>query len=180
MRASLLKLCPLIARVGVEFQKERIQPEQCRHQHDAAITILDIGCVDRCLHQQALRIDEDMPLLALDPLAGVKTGWIGTPPPFSAFLTLWLSMIAAVGLASWSACARQRDVEWTVQTIECAVMLSVAEIVIYRAARRKVSRDRASLATRSMNIHQAVHDLPYIHRPLGAATPGSRAQGSDQ
>lgn len=73
---SLVKLCPLIARVGVKFQEERIQSEQCRHQHDTAITILDIGRVDRCLHQQALHIDEDMPLLALDPLASVKTGRI--------------------------------------------------------------------------------------------------------
>ncbi|GAN82766.1 hypothetical protein GHA01_31950 [Novacetimonas hansenii] len=40
-----------------------------------------------------------MPLLALDPLAGVKAGRIDAPPPFSALLTLWLSMIAAVGLA---------------------------------------------------------------------------------
>ena len=67
-----------------------------------------------------------------------------------------------------------------VQTVECAVMLPAAEIVIYRAARRKVFRDRAPLATRSKNIHQAVHDLPYIHCPLVAATPGSRDQGGDQ
>lgn len=73
MSQFLLKLCPMTARIGVEFQKERIQSEQCRHQHDTAIAILDIGCVDRCLHQQALRIDEDMPLLALDPPAGIKT-----------------------------------------------------------------------------------------------------------
>ena len=105
---SLLELRPLIARVGVKFQKERIQSEQCRHQHDTAITILDIGRVDRCLHQQALRIDEEMPLLALDPLAGVKAGRIDAPPPFSALLTLWLSMIAAVGLALRPACSRHR------------------------------------------------------------------------
>lgn len=98
-----MKLRPLIAGVGVKFQEERIQSEQCRHQHDTAVTILDIGRVARCLHQQALRIDEDMPLLALDPLARVKTGRIDAPPPFLALLTLWLSMIVAVGLASRSA-----------------------------------------------------------------------------
>lgn len=61
-----------------------------------------------------------------------------------------------------------------VQTIECTVMLPAAEVVIHRAARRQVFRDRTPLATRSKNIHQAVHDLAYIHRSLIAATPGSR------
>ncbi len=73
-----------------------------------------------------------------------------------------------------------KDVERMVQAIECAVVLPAAEIVIDCAARRKVFRDRAPLATRSRNIHQAVHDLSYIHCPLVAATPGSRDQASDQ
>jgi hypothetical protein len=58
------------------------------------------------VHQQALRIDEDVALLALDPLAGIETMRV-RDPPFSALLTLWLSMIAAVGEASRPACSRQ-------------------------------------------------------------------------
>jgi hypothetical protein len=61
------------------------------------------------LHQQALGIDEDVPLLALDLLACIIACWINRRPPFSALLTLWLSMIAAVGLpsreAAWRHCA---------------------------------------------------------------------------
>jgi hypothetical protein len=58
------------------------------------------------LHQQALRIDEDVPLLAFDLLAAIEARRINPAPPFSALLTLWLSMIAAVGLASRSARSR--------------------------------------------------------------------------
>jgi hypothetical protein len=40
-----------------------------------------------------------MPLLALDFLACVVTRRIDAGPPFSALFTLWLSMMAALGLA---------------------------------------------------------------------------------
>jgi len=58
------------------------------------------------VHQQALRIDEDVPLFALDFLARVIARRIDAGPPFSALLTLWLSMIAAVGLVSRPAASR--------------------------------------------------------------------------
>jgi hypothetical protein len=58
--------------------------------------------------EQALRIDEDVPLLALDLLARVVTPRINRRSPFSALLTLWLSMIAAVGFASREAASRRR------------------------------------------------------------------------
>jgi hypothetical protein len=59
-------------------------------------------------HQQALRVDKDVALLAPDLLAAIKARRVNRAPPFSALLTLWLSMIAAVGLASRPACSRQR------------------------------------------------------------------------
>jgi hypothetical protein len=58
------------------------------------------------VEQQALRIYQDVALLALDLLAGVIAVRVDRGPPFSALLTLWLSMIAAVGLASRSASSR--------------------------------------------------------------------------
>jgi len=58
-------------------------------------------------HQQPLRVDQDVPLLSLDLLAAVEARTINTRPPFSAPLILWLSMIAAVGLASRLARSRQ-------------------------------------------------------------------------
>lgn len=66
------------------------------------------------------------------------------------------------------------------QTVECAVMLPAVEMVIQRAARREIFPDHVPLTTRSKNIHQVVHDLPYIHYPFVAATLGSRDQGVDQ
>jgi hypothetical protein len=47
-----------------------------------------------------------MALLALDQLARIKAVRIDAGPPFSALLTLWLSMMAAVGLASRSSFSR--------------------------------------------------------------------------
>ena len=96
----------LIATVSVEFAQERIQAEQHRQQLGPAIAILPVGGQHNGLHQQTLRVDQDVPLLALDLLARVVPGRIATRPPFSALLTLWLSMIATVGLASWSASSR--------------------------------------------------------------------------
>jgi hypothetical protein len=58
------------------------------------------------LHQQALRIDQEVPLLALGFLPSVVARRIDRVPPFSAPLTLWLSMIATVGLACRPASSR--------------------------------------------------------------------------
>lgn len=126
-----------------------------------AVTILDIGRVDRCLRHQILRIDEDMPLLALDPLAGVETGRIRYSAPFSALFTLRLSVIAAVGLTT-CLCPTQ-DVEPMVRAVECSVMLPAAEIVIHGGAQRKV-----------------FPDLPCIHCPLAASTPAAGIRGDQR
>ena len=104
-----LELRPLVAAVGIEFDQERKGAEQACHQQRPAVAVLDVGGVHDGVHQQALRIDEDMPLLALDLFARVIARRINRRSPFSALLTLWLSMIAAVGLASreaaWRHCA---------------------------------------------------------------------------
>jgi hypothetical protein len=59
------------------------------------------------IHKKALRIDENVPLLAFDLLAAIKARRIDPAPPFSALLTLWLSIMAAGGLASRFARSRQ-------------------------------------------------------------------------
>jgi hypothetical protein len=58
------------------------------------------------MHQQALRIDEDVALFAFDFLARIVSASVDATPPFSALFTLWLSMMAAVGLASRPAFSR--------------------------------------------------------------------------
>ena len=44
--------------------------------------------MDDGVQQQTQRIDENMPLLALDQLARIKPVWIDAGPPFSALFTL--------------------------------------------------------------------------------------------
>jgi hypothetical protein len=67
---------------------------------------LDIGWMNDRVQQQTQRIYEKMAFLALDLLARIVAMRIDPAPPFSALLTLWLSMMAAVGLASRSPCSR--------------------------------------------------------------------------
>jgi hypothetical protein len=55
---------------------------------------------DNRMKQQAYRVDENMPLLAVDLFARIIAVRINAAPPISAAFTLWLSMTAAVGLAS--------------------------------------------------------------------------------
>src|SRR5262245_51464044 len=66
----------------------------------------DIGGMHDGVHQEALRVDENVPLLALDLLARIVAVRVDARPPFSALFMLWLSMIAAVGEASRSARSR--------------------------------------------------------------------------
>jgi hypothetical protein len=101
----ILELRPLISAIGVELQKEGIEAEQRRHQEHAAVAVLNIGAMHDGVHQEALRVDETMPLLAFDLLARIVPMRV-VSPPFSALFTLWLSMMAAVAEASRSALSR--------------------------------------------------------------------------
>jgi hypothetical protein len=62
--------------------------------------------MDDGVHHKAKRVDEDMALLAFDLFARVIAARIDKGPPFSALLTLWLSMMQAVGLASLPSASR--------------------------------------------------------------------------
>ena len=62
--------------------------------------------MDDGVKQQTLSVYQDVALLAFDLFAAVIAGGIDAGPPFSALFTLWLSMIAAVGLASQPAISR--------------------------------------------------------------------------
>ncbi len=83
-----LELVALVAAIGIEFEQERKQAEQAGHQHDAALAVLDLGGMDDGLHQQSLRIDHDVPCLALDLLACIVARRVDRGPPFSVLFTL--------------------------------------------------------------------------------------------
>jgi hypothetical protein len=102
----IAKDCPLIAAVREQPLQRRAFSEHRAQNENAAITILDVGRVNERMNQKAYRIDQNMPLLALDLLSCIVAVRINATPPFSAFFTLWLSMTAAVGLASRPAASR--------------------------------------------------------------------------
>ena len=97
---------PFIGAVGGQFSEKGEQAEQRRQERPAAVAILDVGGGDDAAQEQALRIDQNMALLALDQLACIEAVPIDARPPFSALFTLWLSMMQAVGLAARSAFSR--------------------------------------------------------------------------
>ncbi len=93
---------PLITGVGKDAQDEREQRARSLIENRcSAVAILDIGRMNRAAQQQAERIYENVALFALDLFSCIVAMRV-IRPPFSALLTLWLSMIAAVGLASRS------------------------------------------------------------------------------
>jgi hypothetical protein len=79
---------PLVGAVGEQLLEEWKLAEQRRQQHDAAVAVLNAGGMHDGVQQQAQRVDENVPLLALDQLAGVEPVRIDAGPPFSALLTL--------------------------------------------------------------------------------------------
>lgn len=91
----------LVSGVGEDAKDEGKQRARAFVQHQrSAVAILNVGGVNRDAQQQAERIDEDMALAARDLLGRVKALRIEQGPPFGAVLALWLSIMAAVGLAA--------------------------------------------------------------------------------
>jgi hypothetical protein len=93
----------LIACIGEDAQDDGEQGARAFIKNECcAVTILNVGRVNGGAQQQAERIYENVALLALDLLARIVAMRINARPPFSALFTLWLSMMAAVGLTSRS------------------------------------------------------------------------------
>ena len=91
---------PLIAGIGEDALDEREGAASLAQNLVHAIAILDVGGVDDDAQEKAERVDEDVPLAPRDLLARIIALRVHRRPPFCAALALWLSMIAALGLAS--------------------------------------------------------------------------------
>jgi hypothetical protein len=78
----------LITAIREKLLQKRKHAKQRRENEAAAIAILNIRGMDERVDQEALRINEDVPLLAFDLLSRIETGRINRRPPFSALLTL--------------------------------------------------------------------------------------------
>jgi hypothetical protein len=96
----------LIAAIGEDPLDEREQTTHGFEHEQAAIAILDVRWMNHDLQGKTQRVDQDVSLLSFDFLPRVVAAGVDPRPPFSAPLTLWLSMIAAVGLASLPDCSR--------------------------------------------------------------------------
>ena len=103
---GFLEFRALIASVRKQLPQQGMHSVQGCKQQDAAVAILDVGGMDDRVQQQSQRVYENMAFLAFDLLARIIAMRIDAGPPFSALFTLWLSMMAAVGLASLSPCSR--------------------------------------------------------------------------
>src|SRR5512132_1279594 len=103
----------LVAAVGEDFDDEgEHRPRLLVEKQRRAISILDIRGVNGDAQQQAERIYQDVVLDALGLLAGVIADRVDLDPPFSADLSVLLSMMAAVGLPSLPPRSRQATYRW--------------------------------------------------------------------
>ena len=85
-----------IPAIGPDQLDSREKRPYFLQQQLGPVAILDVGRMHHHPEQQPYGIYEDMPLAAVDLLAGV----VAVRPPFSVVLTDWLSMIAALGCSS--------------------------------------------------------------------------------
>jgi hypothetical protein len=72
-----------------------------------AIAVLDARGMNDGPQRQPFGVDKGMNLAPLDLLPGVITYLAIKTAPFSAAFSVWLSMTAAVGLASRPSCSRK-------------------------------------------------------------------------
>ena len=72
------------------------------------------------------------------------------------------------------------DIERVVDAPQRAIPIPAAEVVVHRAARRQVLRQRRPLAAGAENVHHPVDHFTHHHRALVAAAFGGRDQRRDQ
>jgi hypothetical protein len=92
-----------VAAVGPDQLQTRKQPGQPLERQPSAIAVLNVGGVDDNRQDQPQRVDDDVTLAPDYLFARVVAP---AKAPFSTLLTLWLSMIAALGVACLPALSR--------------------------------------------------------------------------
>src|SRR5208283_4753078 len=170
----------LIGAVGKQFFKIGEPAKQRRQQQNAAVAVLNGGRMNGSLHQQPLGVDENMTLLALDVFSSVEAVRINRGPAFFSALHA-LAVDDGGGRAGVAAGLRATLlVEPVMDTIQCAVQAPVAEITIHRAARRKILRQIAPLASRTQQVQDGVERLPHVRLAFAASPPRRRNERLDK
>ena len=91
----------MVAGIGEDCGDEgKAPPHPFGQDERRAVAVLDARLMDDRGKQQALVIGEDVALDPFDLLARVKPDRVDRRPPFWVDLALWLSRMAADGLAS--------------------------------------------------------------------------------
>ena len=170
-RQGVLELQPLIAAVGKQLLQERIPAEQGCKQQDAAVAVLDIGRVDDGVEQQTQRIYEKVALLALDLLARIIAMRIDPRPRFFRALDALAIDDGGSGTGFAFALLAALHIKRVMDAIECAVVAPQVEIIVHRATRRQVFRNRPPLASRAQNIHDPIHHFTNVDVAFVAAAP---------
>ena len=97
----------LVAGIGEDCGDEgKASAQSFGQDKRRAIAVLDARLMDDRGEQKALVIGEDMTLDPLDLLARIEPDRVDRRPPFCIDLALWLSRMAADGLASRPSCSR--------------------------------------------------------------------------
>lgn len=98
----------IVGAVGEDGAKPTVERLDFLQQRPRAVGVLDIGGEDDDAQQQAGGVDRYVAFAPPDFLARI----VPTRPPFSVVWTLWLSMMAAVGLASRPSASRSMTRRW--------------------------------------------------------------------
>ena len=97
---------PAVAAVGPELLQARAIESDLLDQLARPVAILHAGRMHHHAQGQSQGIDDNVALTSFNLLASVVTA---TRPPFSVVLTDWLSMMAALGVASRPFHSRSRS-----------------------------------------------------------------------
>ena len=116
-------------------------------------------------------IHYEVALATLDFLAGV----IASGPPFSVVFTVWLSIMAALGVG-WRPSAA-RTTGRRVYPFPGAIPRPTAEVFVQGLPRGQIVRHQAPGTAAPQHIQDALHHLPQVHGAGAAARFGRRQQG---
>lgn len=92
---------PIVDAVGEDRTQPAVEPLDPCQQRYGAIGVLSVGGMEDDAEQEARGIDSDVTLAALDLLGRVKA----SGATFYVVLTLWVSMMAAVGVGARPSCS---------------------------------------------------------------------------
>ena len=101
-----LHLPPPVACIGDDPLQKGEAPARLPQKGVGPVPVLHMGRMHGDGQQETQCVGQDVALAAQDLLARVIAGRVERGPPFRAPFTLWLSMIAVVGLASRPAFSR--------------------------------------------------------------------------